>query len=330
MDMAWITPLDELLRSPTLPMWLALAATVVFAILFLIILLRADRSVANGTLAVMTLLAVGAAAVFALRGPDGRAEGGSVPRATAGSVATLPALSCIDDLAGDSVEAGCEKALFGAPDHVAAAVSYAAARLGRLTALGDVATADRVMTPELRALRRSIERDRYGLAAHVLASRDGCTATSCAAFRALTDHSRIAANIDQRVYHNLVERYAPTWSGGAPPASPVAGAGLPPAAAAAAAVTGEPASAPTGRPNNVDFPSSSSIPPVSIMNTEPAAPAASAQRPAAAAKAPPAASKAPAAQHQAAPAKRRANPPPRQDSGAPVQLAPAAPANNGR
>ena len=50
---------------------------------------------------------------------------------------TLPALSCIDDLAGDVVGQACEKVLFGSPESTAAAVNYTAAMLTRLTALGD-------------------------------------------------------------------------------------------------------------------------------------------------------------------------------------------------
>ena len=34
-------------------------------------------------------------------------------RAQAAVTASLPALSCLDDLAGDAVAIGCEKALFG-------------------------------------------------------------------------------------------------------------------------------------------------------------------------------------------------------------------------
>ena len=48
--------------------------------------------------------------------------------------ASLPALSCIDDLAGETVLAACEKALFGSAESAAAAVSYAASRITRLTA----------------------------------------------------------------------------------------------------------------------------------------------------------------------------------------------------
>ena len=192
--------------------------------------------------------------------------------------AAVPALSCIDDLAGDTVLTACEKALFGSAETAAAAVSYAASEITRLTAFGDVATANRSMTPELLALRNAVERDRYGLMAQVLLARDRCTPSDCAAFRALTDSSQIVANMEERVYDGLIARYAPLWN---TPAAAMPG----PLAAVAPSL-------PTGKPTNADFPSAASTPPVSIMTPEPtAAPALPSQRPPAAAAAPPAAAK---------------------------------------
>lgn len=330
MDLAW-TSLDQFWRSPTFPMWLTLAAAAFFAILFLVIVLRADRSVANGALTVMTLLAIAVAAAATVRGLGNEETGAVAARVSSGGTGSLPALSCVDDLAGDSVEVACEKVLFGSPDHVAAAVSYAAARLDRLTVLGEATTATRSMTPELQALRRAVERDRYGLVAHVLVARDGCTAAICPAYRSLTDRRQIAANIEGRVYDGLVTRYTPTWSGASAAADPGSAA---PASPAAALIGGQP-SVPTGKPTDAEFPSSASIPPVSIMTSEPAtgtaAPAPSAAatpapvpRPAAASHgkanakaAPKAAPK--AASHPSSAAKRPANPAPPP----PVQLAPA-------
>ena len=84
-----------------------------------------------------------------------------------------------------------------------------ASQITRLTAFGDVATAEQAsLTPELQALRRAVERDRYGLMAYVLVARDHCTPAACAAFRSLTDSHQIAANMDERVYEGLVMRYA--------------------------------------------------------------------------------------------------------------------------
>ena len=236
MDLSWTTSLDQLWRSPTFPMWLTLAAAAFFAIVFLVIVLRADRSVANGALTVVTLLAIAVAAAATVRGLGGEESGAAAARASFGGAASMPALSCVDDLAGDGVETACEKVLFGSPDHVAAAVSYAAARLDRLTALGDVTAASRVMTPELQALRRAVERDRYGLVAHVLVARDGCTAAMCPAFRSLTDQRQVVSNIEGRVYDGLVTRYTPTWSGALAAATDSGSAPSPASSAAAAAL----------------------------------------------------------------------------------------------
>jgi len=259
MNWAWATSLDQVWRSPAFPMWLTLAAAGFFGIIVLVTLLRADKSVANGALTVISLLAIGIIWATTIRGfgPAGGAGAAGQPQSAVQVTAALPALSCVDDIAGETVLAACEKILFGSPESTAAAVSYAASRLTRLTALGDVAAANRNMTPELQALRHSIERDRYGLAAYVLLARDHCTPSDCAAFRALTDHNQIVANMDERVYDGLIVRYAASWNAPAP------------VGAVAALPSSLPTSMPTGKPTNAEFPSAASTPPVSIMNPEP-------------------------------------------------------------
>lgn len=317
MNWAWATSFDQIWHSPAFPMWMTLAAAGFFGLILLLTLHRADRSVANGALTVITLLSIviaGAATVRAY-GPDGQAAPAEA-RAQAAVAASLPALSCLDDLAGDAVAAGCEKALFGAPDAAAAAVSYTAARIDRLTALGDVATAERSLTLEMKVLRKSLERDRYGLVAHVLIVRDGCTQFDCAAFRSLTDQQQVAANMGSHLYDTLVARYAPTWN------TPATALAMP----ATAALAGLPPSMPTGKPTNAEFPSAASTPPVSIMSAEPstatrqAAPAANAAPPAprAPAAATSAQAAAPAAKKPPAPKTARA------PAAAPVPLAPPA------
>jgi len=260
MNWAWATSLDQLWRSPAFPMWLTLAAAGFFAIIVLLTLLRAEKSVANGALTVITLLAIGVAVAATLRGfgPDGGPASGGTNLSTPVNVA-MPALSCIDDLAGDAVEVACEKALFGTPEATAAAVSYAASEISRLRSLGDAA-ADRALPPELQALRRAVERDRYGLVAYVLTVRDRCTPTDCAVFRSLSDHGRVAANMEERTYEGMVSRYAASW--GAPVATAAA-------APAVGGLPGMPVSVPTGKPTDADFPTSASIPPVNIMTSEP-------------------------------------------------------------
>jgi hypothetical protein len=315
MNWAWATSLDQLWRSATFPMWLTLAAAAFFGILVLVTLLRAEKSVANGALTVITLLAVGVAVAATIRtfGPDGRGPS-TATTSSAPLVAMLPALSCIDDLAGEAILAACEKPLFGSPDTAAAALSYAAFQISRLTASGDVAAAENIMTPELRALRRAIERDRYGLMAYVLTMRDHCSPSDCAAFRSLTDNRQIVANMNERAYEGVIARYVPIWN--APPASPGVVAALPP-------------SMPTGKPTNAEFPSAASTPPISIMapepstgGTPPAAPRAPAASPGASASVPPRAASSTAA--AASPAKKQPGAKSSRPA-APVQLTPTAP-----
>ena len=329
--------LDQLLRSPDFPMWLPIAAAGLFGFILLITLFRAQKSVANGALAVITLLSIGLAVAATMReaSPDGHGAPAEI-RSPPQRSAALPALSCIDDMAGETVLAACEKTLFGSADSAAAAVSYAAYQITRLTAYGDAVVVNKNLTYELLTLRRSIERDRYGLMAYVLMTRDQCTATQCAAFRSLTDSRQIVVNMTGRTYDGLITRYAPSWN--APPAPPPAPAVV--------------SSAPTGKPTNAEFPTAASTPAVSIMTPEPGSatapppPRAATSAPAAS---PPAAAPASASAPVSAPAsaanaallsprptssaapsalaaaKKQPAPKPSRAS-APVQLAPATPA----
>ena len=117
MNWAWVSSLDHIWRSPTFPMWLTLAAAGFFGIIVLVTLLRADRSVANGALTVITLLSIGVAGdrdrPRLRHGQPGRADGGPLVPPTS---AALPQLSCIDDLAGEAVLTACEKVLFGSAE----------------------------------------------------------------------------------------------------------------------------------------------------------------------------------------------------------------------
>jgi hypothetical protein len=273
--------------------------------------LRAEKSVANGALTVITLLAIGVAVAATLRGfGPGDRNASTESRFAQPTMAAVPALACIDDLAGEAVLTACEKALFGSPESAAAALSYAASQITRLTSFGDLAAANENPAPELQALRRAVERDRYGLMAYVLAARDHCTPSDCAVFRALTDHNQISANIADRTYEGLIIRYSPSWN--AP-------------AAAGPAVAGLPSSTPTGKPTTAEFPSAASTPPVSIMSPEPgqAAPPAAARPVTATAPLP---SPRPGSTATPAPAAAKKQAAPKQRPAPPAQLAPAAPA----
>jgi hypothetical protein len=338
MNSAWATSLDQVLRSPAFPMWVTLAAAGFFGLVVLITMLRADKSAANGALTIITLLAVGVAVAATIDrfGPSGRAT--MMPREAREGPSpsmSLPALACIEDLAGDTVLAACEKDLFSSAEVTAAAVSYAASEIERLTTYGDVASANQDMTPDLMSLRQAVERDRYGLIAHILAERYRCTPSDCAVFRVISNRRQIVANMEAHTYDGLIARYASSWN---LPQSPLqasasaAGAPGQPAPGTPLAAQGSlvPAQGPLGpsvlvaRPTNAEFPSAASTPPVSIMNPEPGTrPAKGASPPPAAAPASPAAAaaKKPPAP-AAAPKQARATPPAAPQ--APVQISPEA------
>ena len=312
--MNWAASLDQIWSSPNLPLYLTLATAGFVGLIVMITLLRSERSVANGVLALVTLLAVGVAGAVTFRGfGTANVVHSAEARPVQTATAPLPQLSCIDELAGDAVLAACEKALFGSAEAVAAAVAYAASQITLLTSLGDVATANKGAGSDLLALRRAVERDRYGLIAYVLTVRDRCTPSSCLAFRSLTETRQIVANMEDRVYESLVMRYAASWN------APQAVTGM---------IAALPASVPTGKPTNAEFPSSASTPPVNIMTPEP--PLGAAPKPSSTAAAPaspaaprPAAATPPASPPAQAAAKKPPPAPKRPNNAAPVQLAPS-------
>jgi hypothetical protein len=199
------------------------------------------------------------------------------------------ALGCLDSIVGEATEAACEAKVFASPQSTAAAVVYTGARL---TLLADAHRFDPAYAATLTAGRRAIELDRFGIAAHVLAMRDGCTAEKCAAFAFLSDTGALKGNMKAQAYDQYVSRHADAWN--APPPVPAA---APPAVSEAAPAPAQKsvALAPASGglvarpiPDKYTLPSAASIPAVSIMNKEPplpkesAAPAAQAAAPAAA------------------------------------------------
>jgi hypothetical protein len=310
MTWAWTAWLDEVWRAPAFPVWMTLVVAAIAVLALLAALLRAEQSVAGTALAVVALLAIAVAAVTVLRGAGAGGPAVAAVAAPEPVAVALPALACLDELAGDTVQAACERVLFGAPDHVAAAVSHVAAQIDRLAAATTVTAATGV-------LRNALQRDRYGLAAYVLTTRNGCTVTACPLLRVFADPSRIVANMTARTYEALVARHMPAWTA------------LGPSAAVGNETAAElPPSVPTGRPTTIDFPTAASIPPISIMSGEPARPAAPQTAPAA----PPEASataRAPAPPHPR-PAPPSAKRQPKSAPAAPVQLAPAASGGDNR
>ena len=269
----WMPGFDPAAGTFALPLWAA-AMIAALAVGFVLLALgRAGSEGMTGALSRVALLLTGAAAAWAVLGTS---SGGNLAtermaldqRALAMTTRALApgsALACLDATAGDTVEASCEKALFATPEATAAAVSYVAAELSLLADGSAYASRSGLgYGSTLSTLRRAAEIDRYGIVAHVLAVRDGCTADQCDAFALLHDSSQVSDNIVGRKYEFYVLRHASEWPPSAP--SPVAVNVPPPPYQTPAAGPASPAKA---GPNNLFFPSSASIPPVSIMNAEP-------------------------------------------------------------
>ncbi|MGA7790681.1 MAG: hypothetical protein WCA56_21240 [Xanthobacteraceae bacterium] len=178
------------------------------------------------------------------------------------SLAPGSPLACLNGLAGDKVEAACEKVLFAAPSTVASATSYVAARFSLLADMdaytrrggGNI---DSILLP----LRRSLEADRFGFVAHTLAVADGCTSDHCKALALLDNSSQIRANLSAQTLGRYLDRYVAVWA--QEPNIPLADASSPSAA------MGQPGAPAPHKLVDIDFPSADSIPPVSIMNPEP-------------------------------------------------------------
>jgi hypothetical protein len=221
-------------------------------------------------------------------------------------------LACLDATAGELVEASCEKALFASPEAVAASVAYVSAQLSFLadgTEYEHRSGANYEST--LGGLRHAIETDRFGIVAHVLADRDGCTLDQCGSFGLLRDPSKVSENLNEHKYESTVLHHASEWlqSALSMVASNTAASSPPAPAPSSAAVASVAAPAAKTVPNGLFFPSSASIPPVSIMNAEPTGPPPQAAAPAdATAKPSTAAARKPATASQQA--RRPANPAP--------------------
>jgi hypothetical protein len=218
---------------------------------------------------------------------------------TTRTLAPGSALACLDAIVGETVGAACEKAVFATPASAATAISYVAARLTLLADMVGYAKAggagiETVLVP----MRRSLETDRFGLVAHVLAMRDGCTGESCKALALLHDPTHVRANLMSATLDRYVEHYAAAW------AQSNEGQVAENNAAAPSALTQPTPQGPHKVTVNIDFPTAASIPPVSIMNPEPKGP------PQSAAAAPAGSSNASAAGSSARRVRRQgANPP---------------------
>jgi len=275
--------LNGLLSTPlVLSASIAGALAALFIVLALIKLRRAGGASISRLLLPLALIVTLALTVTALLDRMALNERGAERRALLQRNADLTAsvltpgskLVCLDGGAGETVENACEKAVFANAQSVAAAIAFTAARI---SLLGDAAGFAQRHEPEFldafAAIRRALELDRYGLAAHVLAERDGCTAEHCAAFALLRDTGVLVANLRAHAFDTYVARYATAWNNSEPESEAVAERQPPALRTAVDAGAPQPADAPKNPVmSHYDFPSAASIPPVSIMNTEPRLP----------------------------------------------------------
>jgi hypothetical protein len=261
---------DAVTGTVPLPLWAVGVATALFVVAAVMALRRSTIVGSLTALVAVAVLAIGAWTAWIVvehsatreRAAERHALDARAFELTARALMPGSALACLDANAGETVENACEKSVFASPEAVAAATAYMAARLLLLADGLDYASrAERSYETALAGLRRTVEADRFGLVAHVLATRDACTPDQCAAFALLRDATVVKANLKARTYENNVARYAAIWS--EPKNTPAAAVTAAPAAPAVAAV-----------PSTIEFPSAASIPPVSIMNPEPATTAA--------------------------------------------------------
>ncbi len=259
------------------PIWLAGAVSAVLVVAVLLAVMRA-----GGVALITSLFRVGLIAAVVLgawlyvqqrdvaakdpnAGSERRALDDRKTALMAGAIAPGSALSCLDELAGEAVESACEKGVFASPEAVAAAVKYVTAQLALVDDGTAYAKRDASYAAELAPLRTAIELDRFGFVAQVLKEREGCTVERCDALTRFRDSTRVLANLRDRTFEEQVKKYTAIWNAPRPTEGVVAAAGPPVALPAASPGPG------TVAPR-YDFPSSKSIPPVSIMAPEAPAP----------------------------------------------------------
>jgi hypothetical protein len=174
-------------------------------------------------------------------------------------------LGCLDGATGETLQGACERALFASPASVAAAVSYVSSQFALLSDMTNYASSggpdiDSALVP----LRRALEADPFGLLAHVLVMQGGCSSDRCPGLAVLHDPSHVRTNMIAQTLRHYVDQYRQAWAR----SSTAPGAAMAEAVPAEANAAGE-----RKRPLDLDFPSSASIPPISIMNPEPKGPA---------------------------------------------------------
>jgi hypothetical protein len=302
----------------TFPLWLVLS---VLALLALTIVLAAFRTSRREALAAACIVVVLGAAIAAWTEYQTTSRRQAIEERLmalqARAQAPSSALACVEDNAGEIVNAGCEQTIFATPQTVAAATSFTAERFALLADTARYAGRRGAHFDALVAgLRGGLERDRFGLLANYLKVRERCTVDKCDWLAVLQNPTAIQHNLKNQTFDAILARHASAWTRERPAEQ-----------VASAPTTEEPAPASnTGKgtplPQDYVLPSADSIPPISIMTNEPTAAAAP---PAATPPARPQAHEAPAASAPAKPlrpAKRSSPPAATTMSNAPLALTP--------
>jgi hypothetical protein len=276
-EVSGMPSVDMAMGTLTIPIWAAGAVSAVFVVAIVLAVGKAGAATLIATLfrAAILLVAIYGGWLYMQRSTqesqaaDRRALDERSAALMARAIAPGSALSCLDEVGGDTVEAACEKAVFASPEAVAAAVNYVAAKLELLVDGTQYAQRiDPSFAAELAPIRAALELDRFGIVAHVLAQRDGCTLEQCDTLSWLQDGSQVLAHLRDHSFDDQVTKYTAVWTAAAHPAAETHV--LAAVAPAASAPTPTPSAA-TVAPR-YDFPSSQSIPQVNIMAPESGAP----------------------------------------------------------
>lgn len=253
----------------TVPWWGAVALLALIVALAVVAILRAGGARTITVVAQAGALAIVVFGGWAIleridqrdRAEERRALDTRIADLGARAMAPGSVLGCLDPLAADALDEACEKAIFNTPENAAAATAYVAARLSLLADAIELEKSNGGNLDQTIAdLRRPLERDRYGIVAHIFAVRDRCNVEQCEALALLTDTTRVVTNLRSHEFESRIAKANATAST-RPSQAPVAAASAAPALA----------SAPAASSHAIAFPSSSTIPAVSIMNNEPGA-----------------------------------------------------------
>ncbi|MFL9823299.1 hypothetical protein, partial [Rhodoplanes sp. SY1] len=134
-------------------------------------------------------------------------------------------LACLDGLVATPGEAACEAVLFGRPETAAAAVSYVAAQVDLFVQAAPRVAGDAAAVRALLPLKRALVADRFGIVAHVLALRAGCSADFCPPLALFEQPDRLRGHLRERSFDAILARHAAGWRAGGDADSPVGAAG---------------------------------------------------------------------------------------------------------